>query len=52
MLFDPFFEIGIIIIGFIWVCDQVLDSLINVYVISKADENESEIPESAKRMYS
>ena len=55
MIFDTFFEIGLIVIGLLWVGDQILDSLIHLYDITLASElkqNEEEIPEFAKRMYS
>lgn len=55
MLFDKFFEIGVIIIGFMWVCNQILGSFIHLYDISAGIElkqKELEVPEWAKRMYS
>ena len=58
MLFDKFFEIGLIVIGLLWVSDQILDSFIHLYDIQlsiemkeKDEKEEKEIPESAKNMY-
>ena len=53
MLFSKTFEIGAIVIGLLWVCDQILDSLIHFYDISISVEmQQQEIPESVKHMYS
>ena len=54
MLFDKFFEIGLIVIGLLWVSDQILDSLIHLYDIQlsiEMKEKEESMSDSAKRMY-
>lgn len=58
MIFDKFFETGLIVIGLLWISDQFLDSFIHLYDIQlaiemkeKEEKEEKEIPESAKNMY-
>ena len=43
MIFDKFFEIGLLFLGFLYVGNMYFDSLINLYQISKnMDEDEKE----------
>ena len=57
MIFDKFFEVGLIIIGLLWVADQILDSLIHFYDITielqlkEMEMKEPEMPENVKHMY-
>ena len=58
MLFDVFFEIGLLILGFLYVGNMYCDSLINLYQISKdIDEDEKEkekdkeLKELSKHLY-
>ena len=55
MLFSVIGEIGLIVIGSLYVLDCWFDSFINMMTILKDSEDEQkqkEIPESAKHMYS
>lgn len=51
MIFDKFFEIGLIVIGLLWVGDQILDSLIHLSALIFEKELEKEIPESIQHIY-
>ena len=55
MLFSTFGEIGLFIIGLLYVLDCYVDSFINLAEITKNNENNEELkklPESLKHIYS
>ena len=54
MLFSLFGEIGLIIIGGLWVIDQYFDSFINLIDVMNKNKDEEDPPltDAAKRMYS
>ena len=58
MLFSQTFEYGLIVIGLLWVIDQLFDSFIHIYDITLAYElkekelNEPEISDEVKKIYS
>lgn len=51
MLFSYFGEIGLFVVGFLYVMDLWFDSYIDLIQATK-EEKSSEIPESVKHMYS
>ena len=54
MLFSLFGEIGLVVIGLLYVCDCWFDSFINMMEQMKEDKNndETKLPESIKHLYS
>ena len=56
MIFDPFFEIGLLVLGLLYVGDLIFDSIIDLIRVGQEveahKENENEISEIVKQMYS
>ena len=55
MLFDVFFEVGLLVIGLLYVIDMYIDSAIHMIEIShdiEIEERSNTIPESIKHIYS
>lgn len=65
MIFDPFFEIGLLVLGLLYVGDLIFDSIIDLIRVGQDGiagsligeveahkENENEISEIVKQMYS
>ena len=55
MIFSTMFEVGLLVLGFLYIVDMFIDSCIHLVEINHdIEENakEKEIPESIKHLYS
>ena len=52
MLFSLFGEIGLVVIGLLYVCNCWFDSFIEVMAQIKNNDDETKLPESVKHIYS
>ena len=52
MLFTQTGEIGLFVIGLLWVMNKWFNSFIDLVELMKNDDEEKEIPESLKHIYS
>lgn len=52
MLFDPFFEVGLIVIGVLYVVSDFVIRMYDITLAAEMQKNDSEISESVKHMYS
>lgn len=52
MLFDPFFEVGLIVIGVLYVVSDFVIRMYDITIAAEMQKNDSEISESVKHMYS
>ena len=52
MIFSLFGEIGLVLIGFLYVSNKWFDSFVDLLDIIKNNEETKELPESLKHIYS